>query len=79
MAFRAGEKILVFSGKVVHRDQLLEPGALSARDWEMSLQVHQDLWQSGFRRQPPINIEADIHLQFLHGRRAATSVRRPTT
>ncbi|XXQ34806.1 SET domain-containing protein [Plasmodiophora brassicae] len=45
MAFRAGEKILVFSGKVVHRDQLLEPGALSARDWEMSLQVHQDLWQ----------------------------------
>eukprot|EP00474_Spongospora_subterranea_P007467 CRZ07925.1 hypothetical protein [Spongospora subterranea] len=45
MEFRAGDKVLVFSGKVVHRTQLLEEGALSARDLQMSLQVDSDLVQ----------------------------------
>ncbi|OQR97584.1 3-deoxy-D-manno-octulosonic acid transferase [Achlya hypogyna] len=42
---QAGETVLVFSGKVVHKDQFLESGAMTARDFEMSLQVHKDLWQ----------------------------------
>ncbi|EQC39346.1 hypothetical protein SDRG_03550 [Saprolegnia diclina VS20] len=42
---QAGEIVLVFSGKVIHKDQFLESGAMTARDFEMSLQVHKDLWQ----------------------------------
>ncbi|CAM9989545.1 unnamed protein product [Phaeothamnion confervicola] len=43
--FKAGEKVLVFSGKVVHKEQLMEPGSVSQREYELSLQVAEDLWQ----------------------------------
>ncbi|OQR90728.1 hypothetical protein ACHHYP_05288 [Achlya hypogyna] len=42
---KKGEIICVFSGKIVHRDHILEPGAVSKRDFEMSLQVAPTLWQ----------------------------------
>ncbi|KAF0700089.1 Aste57867_9368 [Aphanomyces stellatus] len=42
---RAGDIVVVFSGKIVHRDQMSEPGAISKRDFEMSLQVAPHLWQ----------------------------------
>ncbi|OQR99114.1 3-deoxy-D-manno-octulosonic acid transferase [Thraustotheca clavata] len=41
----AGETVLVFSGKIVHINEFLEPGAMTSRDYEMSLQIHKDLWQ----------------------------------
>ncbi|RHY64743.1 hypothetical protein DYB38_006010 [Aphanomyces astaci] len=40
-----GEIVLMFSGKIVHKDTLLERGAMTPRDFEMSLQVQRDLWQ----------------------------------
>ncbi|KAG9402295.1 hypothetical protein AC1031_006922 [Aphanomyces cochlioides] len=42
---KANEIVVVFSGKVIHRDQLAEEGAFSKRDFEMSLQVAPHLWQ----------------------------------
>jgi len=42
---KEGQIVVVFSGKIVHRDQMLEPGAISKRDFEMSLQVSPNLWQ----------------------------------
>ncbi|ETV83200.1 hypothetical protein H257_03987 [Aphanomyces astaci] len=42
---KAGEIVVVFSGKIVHRNEVSEPGAISKRDLEMSLQVAPDLWQ----------------------------------
>jgi uncharacterized protein len=45
MQIAAKEIVLVFSGKVVHRTQLLEENALSASDLQMSLQVERDLLQ----------------------------------
>ncbi|RHY23634.1 hypothetical protein DYB32_009110 [Aphanomyces invadans] len=40
-----GDIVLMFSGKIVHKDTLLESGAMTPRDFEMSLQVQRDLWQ----------------------------------
>ncbi|KAH9101265.1 hypothetical protein LEN26_015779 [Aphanomyces euteiches] len=40
-----GDIVLMFSGKIIHKDHLLERNAMTPRDFEMSLQVHRDLWQ----------------------------------
>jgi hypothetical protein len=42
---KKGDIVIVFSGKIVHRDQMYETGAISKRDFEMSLQVAPALWQ----------------------------------
>ncbi|CEP02082.1 SET domain-containing protein [Plasmodiophora brassicae] len=41
----AGELIAVFAGKTIHRKYMFKPGAVSSRDYEMSLQIQDELWQ----------------------------------
>lgn len=46
-AVKAGERLLVFGGKVVHYNDMFgaEEAGFTYRDYEMSLQIHDDMWQ----------------------------------
>lgn len=46
-AFKAGETILVFGGKVVHYNDLFntQEHDFTSREYELSLQIHNDFWQ----------------------------------